>query len=141
MLLKQFSHQVAIYVPTMRDNKAIPPDVREAWKEKAVHALIDLCNGCTEYKCHGSYLDRHGEIQRETVTKIESYYGPAERESDIRAGLVSLAESMARALGQEAVAVEFNGVLEFWNAQREPTAVPVGVAEGETRGAFDSWDS
>ena len=89
-------HSVEVYIPHTF-NAVTPAD--SSWELRKAHSATG-----------GWHSDTHGLIE-EPVTIVGSHFSP-DAEPHV-SGVFDLAKSLAKEMGQEAVAVKHNGVMHF----------------------------
>jgi len=104
---------IALYVPSLNsEGKEIRQERREATLEHVENMFIERFEGFTEYEVIGGWKGESGEVIKEEITIVKSFY---EMQSDATVARQTreLAERVKDELEQECVSVEQNGTLVF----------------------------
>ena len=110
-------HSIEVYIPHTF-NAVTPAD--SSWELRKAHTdivrlvkthMAKAFGGFTAHSATGGWhSDTHGLIE-EPVTIVGSHFSP-DAEPHV-SGVFDLAKSLAKEMGQEAVAVKHNGVMHF----------------------------
>jgi len=113
------NHKIGLIIPsTVNVNEAASPETVKKWVRCAKTQFAELFGGFTSHSAVGGWLSpEHGLIE-ENVTVVSSFTNDLglKRLNEVKV----FASKMARALSQEAVAVEVDHSLQF--------VPPLGVA-------------
>lgn len=105
------SHCVKVYVPSTSAVSESNLSLQETMTEQVLGRLADLFGGATLLPAQGAWRCASGKLVREAVNIVYSFcqsLGERERQS-----VLSLAYFLCQEMAQEAVAVEFDGVLHL----------------------------
>ena len=108
------NHRIGIVIPsTVNVNEAASPETVGKWVKCAKVHFAELFGGFTSHNAVGGWMSAQGLVE-EPVTVVASFTDAngLNRLNEVKA----FASKMARALSQEAVAVEVDSSLQFITA-------------------------
>ena len=100
---------VRLYVPSRQGQVEIDKVRRAAILDKVTGDFSRWFGGATESEAKGAWYSDNDGVVRESITIVSSYTTPLELEAKSN-WVFSLASEVKRELGQEAVAVELDGL-------------------------------
>lgn len=102
--------KITVYVPaTVSVNQEID---NAAYVERVARTLSACFGGATASPVRGYWVSDSGELVKESTTMIFAYCSTADAEKYID-DVVSLCYELKREMGQEAIALEYNGEMYF----------------------------
>ena len=100
---------VSIYVPsTVQVDRPIN---NELFVNAVQHEMSKIFGGSSTMEVNGTYLAKNGELVAERVTMVKSF--AKEITAEMASQIIALAQYLKQAMGQESVAVEYNGQMVF----------------------------
>jgi hypothetical protein len=102
--------KITVYVPaTVSVDQEID---NAAYVERVAHTLSACFGGATASPVCGYWVSDSGELVKESTTMVFAYCSTADAEKYID-DVVSLCYELKREMGQEAIALEYNGEMYF----------------------------
>lgn len=109
---KGLEHRITVYVPgTTSVDQELTEEEHAAYVNTTVKTLSELFGGATAQPAMGGWISDQGNLVTEPVTLVHSF--AAELSVAQLQAVRQLAQSIARGLGQEAVAVVIDDAMNF----------------------------
>lgn len=106
---------MSIYLPhTDRDGVPIPNHL--GWVRSLTRLLCTLNGGATYYRAFGAWINQHAQLIEEPVHVVVSFTEHKELTPEVREFINWFAEDT----NQEAVMVEWDGTIHFYEPKRAP---------------------
>lgn len=106
------NHKIAVIIPsTTNVNESASTETINQWIKSAKTRFAQLFGGFTSYSAVGGWMSPEHGLVEENVTVVSSFTD--EIGLSRLADVMAFASSMAKALSQEAVAVEVDHRMEF----------------------------
>ena len=106
------NHKITITIPTtVNVNQVASPEIVRKWSNQAKRVFADLFGGFTSHNAIGGWMSQEKGLVEENVIVVSSFTNASglNRLSEVKA----FASQMARAMTQEAVAVEVDQKMVF----------------------------
>lgn len=105
------NHKIALFIPsTIHVSEFAAPELIAQWIKRAKIEFAELFGGFTSYEALGGWMSAQGLVE-EPVTVVSSFTD--DNGLDHLGEVRLLAEELAMALFQEAVAIEIDSQMEF----------------------------
>lgn len=105
------NHKIALFIPsTIHVSEFAAPELIAQWIKRAKIEFSELFGGFTSYEAMGGWMSSQGLVE-EPITVVSGFTDDngLDRLDEVR----SLAEEMAMALSQEAVAIEIDSQMKL----------------------------